>query len=187
MNFEKINYSDFDSKESYPEVTIQKREECTYPLIINAYAGSKGELNASCQYIYQSFIVKNEYKHLYKILEEIAIVEMKHLEILSQVIIAMNGDPKYCRYIDNNPNICDNWSTKNIAYIKNIQEFIEYNIALENGAIREYERIIEISENENLKDIISRIIQDEKIHLKIFTMIYEITCGKVREENEDLT
>lgn len=176
MNFENINYSDFEVKTPYPKVTTKEIDEKIIPDLIDSYSGSKGELTASTQYIYQSFIVKpnDNYIGLSRLLEKISIKEMQHLEILSQVLISQGINPKYCKYIDNNLNICANWSASNVKYLTDIKEFIKYNITLEEGAIAEYTNIVNNSKNENIIEIITRIIQDEKSHLEIFNKILEI-------------
>lgn len=176
MNFENINYSDFEVKTPYPKVTTKEIDKKILPDLIDSYSGAKGELTASTQYIYQSFIVKpNEnYIGLSKILEKISIKEMHHLEILSQVLISQGINPKYCKYIDNNLDICINWSANSVKYLTDVKEFIKYNITLEKGAIAEYTNIVNNATNENIIEIIKRIIQDEESHLEIFNKILEI-------------
>lgn len=176
MNFENIKYGDFEIKDPYPQISTTEKDENIIPDLINSYSGSKGELTASTQYIYQSFIVKpNEnYIGLSRILEDISIKEMKHLEILSQLLISQGINPKFCKYIDNNFNICSNWSTNNIKYLNDIKDFIKYNIKLEESSVNEYINIVKNSNNENIIEVINRIIQDEKSHLEIFNKILEI-------------
>ena len=184
MNFENIDLKTYDLNTPYPEVTVtldslKQTDEKNYlniiSMIINAYAGNKSEYTAISQYIYQSFIVKKSYEKLHKILEYIAIKEMYHLEILSEILINLNVNPKYCKYIDYNPNICDNWCSNNIRYIKDIEKFLEYNISLETDAIKEYLRIIDATKNSNIKEVLNRIIQDEKTHIEIFKELLKDT------------
>lgn len=176
MNFENINYSDYEIKTPYPKITTTQKDEKVIPELINAYSGVKGELTASTQYIYQSFIVKpnEDYKGLSRLLEKISIKEMQHLEILSQLLISQGINPKYCKYIDNNQNICYNWSANSVKYITDVKEFIKYNITLEKGAIKDYTNITNNTENDNIIEVISRIILDEESHLEIFNKILEI-------------
>ena len=176
MNFESINYSDFEVKTPYPEITNTQKDEKIIPYLIDSYAGGKSELTAITQYSYQSFITKpnKNYIGLSEILIRIAMKEMHHLEILSQIIISQGVNPKFCKYIDNNYNICQSWSTKDVRYITDVKEFIEYNIKLEEGAIREYTEIVNTATNPNIAEIISRIIQDEESHIEIFNKILEI-------------
>ena len=167
INNEYFNFSKF------PEITKLANNSKIVKKLIDAYAGSKSELTAICQYTYESFITKNnlKYAELSQILEKISICEMKHLEILSKLLIKMDVDPKLCRYIDNNYNLCNYWSTGNIKYIKDVDEFLKYNIEQEKLAIKEYEEIIKTSKDETLNNIISLIISDEKKHINILNAI----------------
>ncbi len=176
MNFESINYNDYEVKTPYPKVTTHEKDEGIIPDLIYSYSGSKGEFTSLSQYIYQSFIVKpNEnYIGLSRLLEQISIKEMQHLEILSQILLSQGINPKFCRYIDNNYNICSSWSSDYLKYITDVKNFILYNISLEKSAINEYNEIVNKSQNENISEIISRIIEDEKSHLEIFNRILEI-------------
>ena len=175
MNIEDINYKEYEITTPFPKLDENNPKDAkTASMIIDAYAGSKGELTASTQYIYQSFIVEPLNEHFHRLLELIAIKEMQHLEILSQILINQGVNPKFCKYIDNNINICNNWSTSNIKYITNIIEFLKYNILLEKDAIKEYTNIIEKTPINNIKEIIARIIEDEKSHLRLFNKMLEI-------------
>lgn len=181
MNIENIRFEDFKVNEAYPEVTKNINiEPQTLKRIIDAYVGGNSEWTAVGQYIYQSFITNlaEETKHLSDLLMDISVVEMKHLSILSQLIASMGADPKFCRYIDNNPNICEPWSTRNVKYIKDVKEFIEYNIKIENDAIREYNEIINMTEDKNIKEVIGRIIKDERSHVALFNVILQIITNK---------
>lgn len=176
MNFESINYNDYEIKTPYPKLTTTQKDEAIIPDLIYAYSGSKGELTAITQYIYQSFIVKpnNNYLGLSRLLEQISIKEMHHLELLSQILISQGINPKFCRYIENNYDICSPWSSSNVNYITDVKDFIKYNIEIENDAINEYRQIVQKSQNDNISEIILRIIEDEESHIQIFTKILEI-------------
>lgn len=186
MNFEDIEYNNYKIFAPYPQITVNLntlRDEDddngirTISMLINAYAGNKGEITSTLQYSYQSFLVKKDYEALYKLLEKISIKEMQHMEILSQLLVNLNINPKFCRYIDNNINLCNNWSANSINYSTDIRDFINYNIELESTAISEYTAIVNNTNNENIKEILNRIIQDEKTHLDIFyAILNRIDC-----------
>ncbi|MDD3304319.1 MAG: manganese catalase family protein [Clostridia bacterium] len=178
MNLENINYENFEIKTPYPEVSVIKKEANIRKMLIDAYAGSKGEFTASTQYIYQSFIMNPIDKIFYKILERIAIKEMHHLEILSGILIQLGVNPKFCTYIDNNINICNAWSTNNIRYITDPIEFIKYNIFLEEDTIKMYNDIINTTEDTSIKDILMRIVEDEESHLAMFNAMLDALTQK---------
>lgn len=176
MKIDEINYKDYEVDTPYPEIggeDYKNKDPRTTAKIIDTYAGGKGELTACTQYIYQAFIVEPQDKVFHTLLKRIAIKEMHHLEILSQVLIQLGVNPKFCKYIDNNINICNNWSANNVRYITNVKEFLEYNIHLEEDAIRSYNNIIDTTENLNIREVIARIVEDEESHLALFNKMLE--------------
>lgn len=179
MNLKEYNYMGLINKEPYPAVNIDSTlEPEVVSLLITSYSGVKGEITAIFQYSYQSFYNKPTSCELHEILEEISINEMVHLEVLSQILLSQKIDPKFCRYIDNNKNICEAWSTNNVNYEKDIEKFLKYNIFLEQAAIDVYNEIINKTSCLDLKSIINRIVEDEKVHLKIFNNLLSIISNK---------
>ena len=72
----------------YPEVNVTK-DLSEARLILPNYAGRDSETTAILTYAYQSYMTAD----LKKILEEIAIVEMTHHEMLGEAIVKLGGYP----------------------------------------------------------------------------------------------
>lgn len=136
-------------------------------IISPAYAGRKSELNAILQYIYDSFQFKYQgYEQYAKLMESIAVAEMKHLDLLGSMLIRLGVDPVYSYY----PPIRNNfYSTGNINYVTNPIKMLERNLAGEEVAIDEYNEILSRLNNQNVAVVISRIIKDEELHVKLLT------------------
>lgn len=172
MNLDEL--TKFIPKEDYPKINKDiSIENNVIPMIIEAYSGNRGEFTATSQYSYQSFLLKPTKELYHKVIELISVNEMRHLEILSQILIYSNVDPKFCRYIDNNANLPVCWSGSNVNYEKDIKTFLENNIRAEERAIEHYKMIISRTNSENLKNIIERIIKDEQAHIRIFRTLIE--------------
>ena len=173
MNLENINEDKICVNKTFTEVLKNPKDNKVIKKILDIYAGNKGEFTAVTQYLYESFYTNpNENtKKLSKILNKISICEMRHVQILSQILLSMDVNPKFCKYIDNNYNICNYWSAGNVKYITNIKEFIEYNIKLEEYAINEYNQLLQITTSDNIKEIVNEILEDENNHLTIFKEI----------------
>ena len=180
MNLDKINNMDFDMeyciKDDYPEITVSHLPQKILIMLKRIYAGTKGELTAINQYIYEHYIIWSNPKlnNLAETLEKISIQEMKHCEIIAKILVRCGIDPKYCVYIDGNPNLCDYWKASNVSYEKTLVKIFENNVFLERRTIEDYEEIINNTESENLKQLLARIVCDEKAHLKYFTAILGI-------------
>lgn len=133
-------------------------------LIYDSLGGEKGELTAITQYSYESITLKNE-ERISNILKEIAIEEMKHLEILGNIIVNLGEKPIYMNSKGNA------WTAENLTYNDNLKEIIHSNIKSEEAAISGYKNILKYTNNITLRRIYERIILDEITHLEVFKRI----------------
>lgn len=133
-------------------------------VISPAYASSTGELNAILQYLYHFFnFQKHGMKDYAETLESIAIAEMLHLKLLGETITALGAQPLYCQ----NPSTAFNfYSAKFVSYSRNLINMIEDDIMGEKHAICQYSKMLERLKSEQVKSIVSRILEDEKLHLE---------------------
>ena len=144
-------------------------------VISPAYASSTGELNAVLQYIYHSFSFdKNNMEDIAETLVDIAIAEMFHLKLLGKTITALGAQPIYCQ---NPPTAFNFYSTKYVAYSRNLVDMIEDDIMGEKHAICQYSKMLKRLKNEQVKKIVSRILEDEKLHLeKLKEILNKLKC-----------
>lgn len=144
-------------------------------VISPAYASPTGELNAILQYFYHYFnFDKQGYKEYARDLEGIAIAEMLHLELLGKTIMALGAQPIYCQ---NPPTAFNFYSAKYVTYSRNLVNMIEDDIISERRAIASYNKMLTRLKDDKVKSIISRILEDEKLHLD---KLNEILCGLKR-------
>ncbi len=133
-------------------------------IISPAYATASGELNAILQYMYHYFCFdKQGLKEYADDLKSIAIAEMMHLDILGKTITALGAQPIFCQ---NPPTAYNFYSAKFVTYSRDIVHMIEDDIIGERRAIAQYSKMLCRLKNEQLKGIISRISEDEKLHLE---------------------
>lgn len=150
----------------YPDVRVEKKDIEVAKELLSSYAGRVSEDTAIHNYVFQEMMQDNS--ELKKILEGIAIVEMHHLEILGKLIYALGLTPLFASVSDNHTK----WfSGEYVNYERNWQETLRDNIFNEEMAIRNYEKIMEKTNDENVKHILKRIILDERIHIEIFTKL----------------
>ena len=155
--------------EPFPTVEGVCPDAYSLAVISPAYASSTGELNAVLQYIYHFFnFNKHGLKEYAETLESIAIAEMLHLKLLGETILALGSPPLYCQ---NPPTAYNFYSTKFVAYSRNLVNMIEDDIMDEKHAIRQYTRMLTRLKNEQVKAIVSRILEDEKLHLETLKQI----------------
>lgn len=147
----------------YPCICAERDErECVR--LYDLYAGRFSEMTAICGYVYQSAITSDE--RLVRVVEGIAAVEMRHLDLLANAIVSLGGDPVFAgrhnffsgRYADTE---------------KEPSVFIQNDIFSENAAAAEYRRIAALSGNCSLKELLCRIALDEELHAEILGCEYE--------------
>ena len=149
----------------YPKIEISKKDTLYAYKIFKIYSGNLSEFTSIAQYAFQSSYL-NKYKDLSKILEEIAMVEMKHLRILADLITDLGLIPYYVTYCCGtraNP-----WNSDYGDYTTDYRNMLLSNINLEVAAIKDYNELINQTNDANIKDIFKRIIQDEERHVEIF-------------------
>lgn len=152
-------------KEPYPEIVDATPSLKTVNIIKNLMSSQESELTAVLQYFYQSSISKDIEKEISDVLEEISIVEMMHLELLSHAIVDFGGEPRY------ENSIGYSFSANAVNYSTNLKKILDINIAGEEKAIESYKKAIDMVDNESLKSLFRRIIEDEKLHIKIFNYL----------------
>lgn len=154
----------------YPDISELKPDCKSSNIIMPAYADAQSELTAILQYIFQSLnfgVSGNE--RFATALEEIAIAEMKHLDLLGEALLRMGVSPVYVR---RPPNKCDFYSTCNISYATQPTAMIAADIAAETDAIRGYEQMLCKLTNPTVSALISRIVLDEQLHLRCLKDLY---------------
>ncbi len=152
----------------YPKIEVEKKDIEIAKDLLNSYAGRVSEDTAVHNYVFQMMMQNNE--ELKKILRGIAIVEMKHVSILGELIYALGLTPLFASVVDNHTK----WfSGEYINYERNWEQTLLDNLTQEEMAIQNYEKIITKTNDENVKHILKRIILDERVHIEIFTKLLE--------------
>lgn len=158
----------------YPEVMVEQKNHYYADLLSQDYAGGVSETTAALAYSYQHFNTFKSNEGYSEIIKEISIVEMKHLEILGETIKLLGKEPVYktCEALRGD---CIMWSSSNIVYDNDIKDMLKTNIKSEKMAIRNYEHHKSLIDDKYIKEMLSRIILDEKRHVEIFeTLLREL-------------
>ena len=155
----------------YPEVRVEEKNDYYADILSLDYAGGVSELTASLLYSYQHFNTFDSNLEFSKIIEEVSIVEMTHLEMLGKTIKLLGKDPIYksCEALRGD---CIMWNSNSVNYTTNLKEMLKVDINSETEAIKTYEHHKKIIDDKYIKNMLDRIILDEKRHLEIFTEMY---------------
>lgn len=160
----------YKSNLPYPEVKVLGPNQCYALLLKEDYVGLVSEMTAINQYLYHHFEISFFNEEIAKALEEIAIVEMKHLEILAKLIILLGEKPIY--YSQNSF-----WNGSYVFYGDNMLMQLQSDLDSELKAIEIYNKHIGMIGDPFIKKILERIVIDEKIHVNLFIdMINSLNC-----------
>ena len=167
-----MNFNDIDIKinKPYPEIVDAKENRETVAILKNLASSRAGEMTAVLQYIYQSVIADKTTEEIASIFEEIGVVEMMHLDMLMHAITMFGGIPKY---EDAQGNY---FNTATLNYNMKLKDMLDNNIRGEMMAIENYKDAIRRVDNESLKRLFARIIEDEQRHIEVFKLIRDSVC-----------
>ncbi len=156
----------FEIETPYPDLTDLTEDKTAIRLIAPQYAGCYGELTAVLQYTYQKHVFEQlGDDETARILEHISVVEMKHFDYLGEMILKLGALPIYSVLP---PYPSRFYSARSVSYVASPERMILADIAAEQEAIASYTTIARQTKNEIVKNGLLRIVEDEKLHLKIF-------------------
>lgn len=160
--------------EPYPEANAEAHNERYAMLLQDAYAdGGKSEMTAISQYIHHHITIQN--KEIANTELCIALIEMKHLSLLGDLIKSLGGSPKYRR---------SNkawWNGGEVSYGDSPEFKLKLDIEAEKAAIEGYKVLISEIKDRNIVKVLQRILMDEVMHLQIFTDLYQRLFGPLKE------
>ncbi len=149
----------------YPSVENIEKNLKTASRISILYAGKHGELNATLQYVYQYFYF-NEFKEkeIAQTLMGIAVSEMRHIEMLGELILALGQSPVYAECL---PYRCNFYSSSSVSYSTNAEKMLMDDIAGEMLAVNDYDKAVNEILDQQVQAILLRIKLDEELHIKV--------------------
>lgn len=162
MNFENIQVK---INKPYPQIENANDSQQTVAILKNLANTRSGELRAVLQYVYQSVVADSVEEEIASIFEEIGIVEMMHLDMLMHAMTEFGGIPEY------NDSQRNPFNSTFVNYATKLSEMLDNNIQGESLAIENYKQAIARVDNESLKQLFARIIEDEEQHIKVFKKI----------------
>ena len=155
----------------YPVVRVEK-ENIEYAKILSLdYAGDISEDSAIHLYTYQALILEKKHPEISKTLDHIAITEMKHLELLGRAIHLLGLPPKFVSYTSDN--IKRYWTSSYVNYTTSLKNMLRQDIRSETMAIQNYRKHRDAINDTYIKQLLTRIIEDEQVHLSIFRRLLE--------------
>lgn len=149
----------------YPPIRVQELNPAYARMLKMDADSARSEVTSSMQYIYQSWVLSLQNEALSEMLRGIAIVEMRHLDILGRLIAQLGGNPGYAVLQQGRP---VSWNGSMVSYTQQPDRMLEGNILLEQHAVDTYTQQIAHIKDPYVVDVLKRILLDEQLHLELF-------------------
>jgi len=164
----------------YPEIKIKEKNIEYANMLLNAYSKNcNSELQAISQYMYHHFTISN--KEVGCAMLCIALVEMKHLEVLADLINDLGGKPRFYNsnmhwFDSGNVAYADKLKGKDEHDDDNLCEKLKLDLLSERHAIQDYKLLIDLIDDECVKAVLKKILSDEMVHAEIFKNLIKKYC-----------
>ncbi len=174
IDYEMHKREQYADPSPYPEIKVLSPNLSYAELLMDDYAGVTSEFTAINQYLYHYFFLKDIDKELGELLENVAINEMLHMEILADTIKLLGGNPVIRGSYSTGGNF---WNGSFIFYGTQLCERLKADIEAEYKAIEGYKNHIQLINDPFVQAILQRLILDEKVHIKLFNQFLRKFCG----------
>ena len=160
-----IKSSPYQHQEAYPPIQAAGKNRQYARMLQRNIAAAESETTAVNQYVYQSWMLEKSHPEISSAMASIAMVEMHHLHMLGQMVVLLGGEPRFCMGAGRGASC---WNGSMVNYQPCLRQMMINNIKDEQGAIRQYSRQAASICDENVKNLLERIILDEKLHIDCF-------------------
>ncbi|MDR3562195.1 MAG: manganese catalase family protein [Negativicutes bacterium] len=168
--------NDFSLSQAYPVPRVAEENRYYAMLLLEDYAGAAGELTAVTQYMYHSICLNNDNCEVAALSRQIAIAEMRHVELLGKTIELLGVPPTF-RCVHHNTS--DFWTAKYVYYGSDIADRLSADIAKEAAVIHNYNLHLKIIDDPFIKNLLKRILLDEELHLRLFQQAKDSLSNKL--------
>lgn len=157
----------YQANGKYPEPQVEAPNLRYASLLKEDYCGITSETTAVMLYTYQHISSEQLWKEYADMIHHISIVEMYHLELLGETIILLGEKADYnIRNYEHDTSIP--WTSSYVPTTTDLKRMLEIDIESELAAIQQYENHLVQINDHYIQNLLLRIIEDEKIHVKIF-------------------
>lgn len=154
------------AQKPYPPIAVEEANPRVCRLLEADFSSAFSEMTSVSQYLYHSWCLQACHPEVSQTLECISIVEMRHMDLLAQLILLLGGDP--CYRAENRCARRVPWTAAMVSGGEDLRRMLLADILLEETAIEHYRRQCAVIRDHLVLAIIERIILDEEVHLDLF-------------------
>ncbi|NCE64263.1 rubrerythrin family protein [Pseudoflavonifractor sp. 524-17] len=155
------------SLEPYPEVRVEGRNPRYAQAMLSNIGGVSSEMSAVSLYFY-NHLITGRIETVAAVFREVSIVEMHHLKIFGELALQLGADPRLWA-VQRGRQIW--WSPDYIQYARKLRPLLHEAMRSERMAIQKYESQARWIQDPGIQANLRRIIEDEKIHLELFSQL----------------
>lgn len=165
----------YSSDLPYPDIRVEMKNPAYARAILDNVGGVNSEMSAVSLYVYNSLIIESD-PEIAAVFHNVGMVEMRHLELFGKLAQRLGEDPRMWTHCGSQKTY---WSPDCNQYPQSLTSLIPNVIDCEKAAISKYQHQITYIRDENVTDLLRRIILDERLHVEIFQHIYRTYCGYI--------
>lgn len=148
---------------AYPDISGVAKNPAYARIIQENFCSPVSEFTAAGQYVFDHMVSEAQNKEVSEAFRNISIVEMRHLEMLGELITELGAIPYFKGDWKNKF-----WQGNFVKYNTNLRTMILCAISDEKKAISQYEKSIRLIRDCKIISLLERIIADEEMHIEIF-------------------
>ena len=156
--------------EPYPPVKVAGPDLAAAQLLSQSLAGRQSELSSVTQYLYQSWALYRIAPEAGETMRRLAVVEMRRLDLLGELILLLGGDP---RYRAANGAEAVYWDGGMPSYCTNPRRAMALNLEAELDAAARYRAQAAQIDDPYVAALLRRLLLDEEQHVLIFRHLLE--------------
>lgn len=162
----KVIYRGYTDSSPYPPAKVTAPNKQYANLLMDDFAGPKGEFTAMSTYFYHHYTADETAGDYGVMTMRIAVAEMNHMNILSSLIRQLGGDPVFRGGSNSGRN---DWTARNVFFSRNLRQKLQNALDGEINAIASYQKHILLIDDPLIKNVLKRIILDEELHKSYIT------------------
>ncbi|MCD7947708.1 MAG: hypothetical protein LUG13_05350 [Oscillospiraceae bacterium] len=164
-----IDLEKYQAPMPYPKVKDLQPEKNLTALLQSGYSGEGSELTSLLQYAQHSLRCKRRFGEISHVMRGIFYVETYHMELLGKCITRLGGEAQYILCLQEHEIF---WQASLVEYSGSAAEMLLADIRGEKGAVEYYQNTAEQVCQPELKALLLRLAEDEKLHVRILTDLY---------------
>ena len=145
---------------------MERKNKEVADILSYLYASNKGFLTMIHQYLYETIVVSDE--EMRSVLKELLLTELNHFEILGKFIIELGSIPVFATKEFGSEIY---WNSDFIYYDRDIDTIMDINLEWTQMMIYNLQMSLTTIEDMYIKEMLKRFLEDEYLHLEIFTKL----------------